>query len=100
MNRSYSKIRHIQEANVLLESRRLNEASPINQPIGATGYNLIDASGLGKPVCQINIGIQNIKNPADKQNFTTIDQINKLTNVSLKTELVKIFSAKKSELGC
>ena len=85
-------------------SRRLNEGSLIGQPIGTTGYKLTDASGMGSPICQVTVSIQNIKNPSDTQTFTDgqggLEKINKLTNQSLKNELLNIRSAKRRELGC
>lgn len=59
MNRSYSKIRHIQEANRLLENRLLNEQT--------TGGTQVDISECLKPL------IEQVKPQACKG--TTIDSM-------------------------
>jgi hypothetical protein len=63
MNRSYSKIRHIQESNRLLENRLLNEQTTT----GTTGTTQVDISECLKPL------IEQVKPQACKG--TTIDSM-------------------------
>ncbi len=51
MNKSYSKIRHIQESNQRLQNRLLNEQVPNQTTTGATPNNTTLKPTYNKPLC-------------------------------------------------
>ena len=55
MNRSYSKIRHMQESNLRLEGRLLSEQVPGVSPVPTTGKSI--GVGVKPPVAGKSIGV-------------------------------------------
>ena len=55
MNRSYSKIRHMQESNLRLEGRLISEQVPGVSPVPTTGKSI--GVGVKPPVAGKSIGV-------------------------------------------
>ena len=94
MNRSYSKIRHIQESNVLLENRRLEEKSKFFLTEATTVYDpWKDFGGNGKGLkfkSQADwdkfVGVVNVSFTSDDgPSFPNIMKKNNLGQYELKT---------------
>jgi hypothetical protein len=96
MNRSYSKIRHIQETNMLLEQRRLvNEIYDIGSNVSLTKNGVkvnytIDA--IGNLNGFFSITLKDLK--TGKSESYDDNSINKITDTNFKNGLLAIRSKK------
>lgn len=96
MNRSYSKIRHIQETNILLEQRRLvNEIYDIGSNVSLTKNGVkvnyvIDA--IGNLNGKFSITLKDLK--TGKSESYDDNSINKITDINFKNGLLAIRSKK------
>lgn len=103
MNKSYSKIRHIQESNNILEKRMLNESTEVDEAILDPVKNVYQGlkgvwRGEGYEYYKYMSALSNVIRDLNKVDKPNHKLMNDLTDLKTKINASKMYKSKKQQL--